>query len=179
MSGNYSTKARTLALTGLMCALGVLIMMLGGLVPMATYCCPALAGLVLLPVFVECGEKIGYAAYIAIALLSLIVGPDKESALLFAFIGYYPVLRWRLDRIRPAPLRIGAKLGIFNLAIIIMYLLCLFVFRLDQVLKDYQEMGIVLSIVCLLVGNLVLLLYDRLLPIAANLYVKRFRGKIK
>lgn len=171
-------KSRKMALTGMLCALAVVIMMLGGVIPLATFCCPALAGLMLIPVFVECGEKLSWCAYAAIAALSLILCPDKEAALLFAFIGYYPILRWRLDQLRSRLLRVVAKLGVFNLAVLAMYALSILVLQMDQILREYQEMGIALTIACLLVGNITLLLYDRLIAIMTALYVNRLRGRL-
>ena len=171
-------KSRKMALTGMLCALAVVIMMLGGVIPLATFCCPALAGLMLIPVFVECGEKLSWCAYAAIAALSLILCPDKEAALLLAFIGYYPILRWRLDQLRSSRLRVVAKLGVFNLAVLAMYALSILVLQMDQILREYQEMGLALTIACLLVGNVTLLLYDRLIAIMTALYVNRLRGRL-
>ena len=171
-------KSRKMALTGMLCALAVVIMMLGGVIPLATFCCPALAGLMLVPVFVECGEKLSWCAYAAIAVLSLILCPDKEAALLLAFIGYYPILRWRLDQLRSRLLRVVAKLGVFNLAVLAMYALSILVLQMDQILREYQEMGLALTVACLLVGNVTLLLYDRLIAIMTALYVNRLRGRL-
>ena len=171
-------KSRKMALTGVLCALAVVIMMLGGVIPLATFCCPALAGLMLIPVFVECGEKLSWCAYAAIAALSLILCPDKEAALLLAFIGYYPILRWRMDQLRSRLLRVVAKLGVFNLAVIAMYALSILVLQMDQILREYQEMGLALTVACLLVGNITLLLYDRLIAIMTALYVNRLRGRL-
>ena len=171
-------KSRKMALTGMLCALAVVIMMLGGVIPLATFCCPALAGLMLIPVFVECGEKLSWCAYAAIAALSLILCPDKEAALLLAFIGYYPILRWRLDQLRSGFVRVIAKLGVFNLAVAAMYALSILVLQMDQILREYQEMGLALTAACLLVGNVTLLLYDRLIAIMTALYVKRLRGRL-
>ena len=171
-------KSRKMALTGMLCALAVVIMMLGGVIPLATFCCPALAGLMLIPVFVECGEKLSWCAYAAIAALSLILCPDKEAALLLAFIGYYPILRWRLDQLRSSLLRVVAKLGVFNLAVLAMYALSILVLQMDQILREYQEMGLALTIACLLVGNVTLLLYDRLIAIMTALYENRLRGRL-
>lgn len=171
-------KSRKMALTGMLCALAVVIMMLGGVIPLATFCCPALAGLMLIPVFVECGEKLSWCAYAAIAALSLILCPDKEAALLLAFIGYYPILRWRLDQLRSRLLRVVAKLGVFNLAVLAMYALSILVLQMDQILREYQEMGLALTVACLLVGNVTLLLYDRLIAIMTALYVNRLRGRL-
>ena len=167
-----------MALTGMLCALAVVVMLLGGLIPLATFCCPALAGLMLIPVFVECGEKLSWCAYAAIAALSLILCPDKEAALLLAFIGYYPILRWRLDQLRSRLLRVVAKLGVFNLAVLAMYALSILVLQMDQILREYQEMGLALTVACLLVGNVTLLLYDRLIAIMTALYVNRLRGRL-
>lgn len=171
-------NSRRMALTGVLCALAVVVMMMGGLIPLATFCCPAIAALVLIPIFVECGEKLAWAAWAAVAMLGMMLCPDKEAALLFVFVGYYPVLRWRLEQIRRALARVLAKLGVFNLAVIAMYALCIFVFRLDQVLSDYQEMGLALTAACLLIGNFTLLLYDRLLGVLTRLYVERLRKRL-
>ena len=171
-------KSRKMALTGMLCALAVVLMMLGGVIPLATFCCPALAGLMLIPVFVECGEKLSWCAYAAIAALSLILCPDKEAALLLAFIGYYPILRWRLDQLRSRLLRVVAKLGVFNLAVLAMYALSILVLQMDQILREYQEMGLALTVACLLIGNVTLLLYDRLIAIMTALYVNRLRDRM-
>ena len=171
-------KSRKMALTGMLCALAVVIMMLGGVIPLATFCCPALAGLMLIPVFVECGEKLSWCAYAAIAALSLMLCPDKEAALLLTFIGYYPILRWRLDQLRSRLLRVVAKLGVFNLAVLAMYALSILVLQMDQILREYQEMGLALTVACLLVGNVTLLLYDRMIAIMTALYVNRLRGRL-
>ena len=171
-------NSKKIALTGMLCALAAVIMMMGGLIPLATFCCPAIAALVLIPIFVECGERLCWGAYIAIAALSLMLCPDKEAAALFVFLGYYPILKWRLEQIRRGALRIIAKLGIFNIAIALAYALLIFLFQMDQLLREYAEMGMALTIACLLLGNISLLLYDRLLGIFTALYVNRLRGKL-
>ena len=171
-------KSKKIALTGMLCSLGTVIMMMGGMIPLATFCCPALAGLMLIPIFVECGEKLSWGAYIAIALLSLMLCPDKEAAALFVFLGHYPILKWRLEQIRQKPLRLLAKLGTFNAAIGITYALLIFLLRMDAIMNEYREMGMILTIACLVLGNITLLIYDRLLAVMTLLYVRRLRGKL-
>lgn len=171
-------NSKKIALTGMLCALAVAIMMMGGLIPLATYCCPALAGLMLIPIFVECGEKLSWCAFAAIAILSLMLCPDKEAALFFLFLGYYPIVRWRLEQIRSTALRIIAKLGVFNIAVGLTYLLLIFLFRMDRIIQEYREMGLILTAVCLLLGNITLLFYDRLLANITAIYVNRLRNKL-
>lgn len=171
-------NSRKIALTGMLCALAAVFMMLGGTIPLATFCCPALAGLMLVPVFVECGEKLSWCAYAAIAALSLMLCPDKEAALLFVFLGYYPILRWRLEQIRAGALRVIAKLGVFNLAVGLTYLLLIFLLRMDRLLQEYREMGFILTAACLVLGNITLLVYDKLLAVMTALYVYKLRDKL-
>ena len=40
-------ESRRIALCGVMVALGAAVMLLGGVIPLATFCCPALAGFAL------------------------------------------------------------------------------------------------------------------------------------
>jgi len=167
-----------MALTGLLVALAVVIMLLGGVVPLATFCCPLLAGITLIPVFVECGEKLSWGAYIAMAILALILCPDKEAALLFVFLGYYPILRWRLDQIRSALLRCAARLAVFNAAVLAMYLISIFIFQMSALLNEYREMGLILTLACLVLGNICLLVYDVLLKRLTLIYVVKFRNRI-
>lgn len=172
------SSARKMALTGLLCALGTVIMLMGGLIPLATFACPMLAGLVLIPVFVECGQKMAFGAYVAIAALGLILCPDKEAALLFAFIGHYPLIRWRLDQLRSGFLRIIAKLGVFNACILVMYALILWVFRMDQIIAEYREMGLWMTVLTLVLGNICLLMYDRMIVVFTHIYVHKMRDKL-
>ena len=48
-----SERSRRIAVGGLMTALAVAAMLLGGVIPAATFCCPAIAGLTLIPVVAE------------------------------------------------------------------------------------------------------------------------------
>ena len=75
-----NTSSRRIAVSGMMVALGAAVMLLGGVIPIATFCCPAIAGLALIPLVFDCGWAYALSAYGAIALLSLMLCPDKEAA---------------------------------------------------------------------------------------------------
>lgn len=171
-------KTHQLALCGVMCALALVIMLLGGVISIATFCCPALAGLVLIPLVVDCGKRMALGAWVAISLLSLMLCPNKEAALLFTFLGYYPVVKWRLDGIKSKRKRRGLKALILNASIAVMYGLAFYVLRIDQIMADYQDVTRVSLIALVVLGNFTLYLYDRLLFIGAWLYVKKYRSKL-
>ena len=172
-------SSRKIALSGMMAALGTAVMLMGGVIPIATFCCPALAGLTLIPLVFDCGNAFALSAYAAIALLALMLGPDKEAALLFAFLGYYPVVKWRIDgKIRKPWLRRLTKLLLWNCAIAAMYALIFYVLRLDWIIDDYRDATIAMTAVTLLLGNVTLALYDVVLVRFSMMYLARWRGKL-
>jgi len=170
--------SRRMALCGMMCALAVVLMAMGGMIPMATFCCPAFAGMVLVPLVVDCGKRMALGAWIAVAFLSLILCPDKEAALIFAFLGHYPVIKWRLDMIKAKWPRRLLKFAILNGCIALLYALIFFVLKLDQIMADYQDATMITLFMLFLIGNFTLALYDRLLTIGAWMYIKKVRPKL-
>ena len=152
--------AKAIALGGVMAALAVVIMCMGGMIPVATYVCPAICAILLAVVLRYTGRRIAWSWYAAVSVLSLLLGPDKEAAAVFVFLGYYPIIKPWVDG-RKAPFL--WKLMIFNLSIGILYTLLLYLFRLEQVVRDFHELGLVLTLITLVLGNVVLFILDLLL----------------
>lgn len=152
--------AKSIAIGGMMAAVAIVIMCLGGIIPIATYVCPMLGSILLAIVVRLCGKRIGWAWYAAVALLSLLLGPDKEAAIVFVFLGYYPIVKGWVDR-RKLPFL--WKLLIFNTAIAVMYALMIYLFRLEQVVQEFQGLGIVLTVITLILGNAALFMLDLVL----------------
>ena len=154
------TTVRSTALGGVAAALAVVIMCLGGLIPFATFVCPMLCILLLQFVFRACGGRMGWAWYGAVAILSLLMGPDKEGAALFVFLGFYPLVKPRLEKL---PLAWLWKAVLFNAAILLMYTLLIHLFGMNQLSSEFQEMGRLLLILTLALGNLTFFLLDKIL----------------
>lgn len=131
-------EAQKIALGGVLAALAVVIMSLGGLIPVATFVCPMLCMLLLSVVFRLCGRRIGWAWYGAVSVLSLLLGPDKEAAAVFLFLGFYPLVKPKLDGMK---LGLLLKLLLFNGAIGVMYWLLLHLLALEQLVQEYQDFG--------------------------------------
>lgn len=168
-------KSRRMALCGMMAALAVVVMLLGGVIPLATFSCPMVASLMLLPILAESGRKWALMTYAAVAALGLMLCPDKEAALLFAFLGHYPALKPALDGIRRKPLRIAAKLGVFNFAAGAMLLTVAFVLNMQAVVAEYTAMGVIGGILFALLANFTMLMYDRMLVMMYIIYLKKLR----
>ena len=154
------TNAKQMALGGVFAALAVVVMCLGGLIPIATFVCPMICMLVLQLIVRLCGKRIGWAWYGCVAILSVLLSPDKEAAAVFVFLGYYPIIKPRIDRLRVSWLW---KLLYFNAVVLALYQMLFHLFGMDQLAAEYQELGTVLTIVLLFLANVVFILLDRVL----------------
>lgn len=115
-------KSWMLAYCGMASALCIAVMLLGTALPILLFIAPAVAGFLIAAVREECGSRMALTAYAAVSLLSLLLVPDREVALAFAaLLGYYPLVKPRFDRIRPAIVQLLAKLCLCNLAVLAIY----------------------------------------------------------
>jgi len=149
-----------MALGGILAALAVVIMSMGTLIPVATYVCPMLCAIVLQLILKICGEKTAWAWYGAVSILSLLMAPDKEAAAVFLALGYYPILKPKFDRKKG---KLLWKLVFFNAVTLLTYWLLMHVFGFDRITAEFSEMGILLTAVMLLLGNVTFFLLDKLL----------------
>ncbi len=149
-----------MALGGVLAALAVVIMCLGGLIPVATFVCPMIVMLILALVIKRTGTRVAWAWYGAVAILSALLGPDKEAAAVFACLGYYPILKPRMDVL---PLQWLWKAIFFNAVILIMYWVLMNLLGMAELAQEFGEMGAVMTVLTLLLGNATFFLLDRLL----------------
>lgn len=160
MNQKRNTPASVIALGGVMAALAVVIMSLGGLIPVATYVSPMLCALLLQMVLKMCRERIAWAWYGAVAILACLMSPDKEAAAVFVFLGYYPIVKPKLDRHK---LRWVLKALLFNVSVFVMYSLLMKVFGMDALNEEFSDMGIWMLALLVILGNVTFFLLDRLL----------------
>ena len=154
------TPAANIALGGVLAALAVVIMSLGTLIPVATYTCPMICALILQLVRRICGNRIAWAWYGAVTILSLLLAPDKEAAILFLALGDYPIVKPKLDRLKG---KWVWKLLYFNAVILITYWLLMHLLGFDQLTSEFSEMGIAMTALLLILGNVTFVLLDKLL----------------
>ena len=155
-------NTRRIALCGVMAAVAVVIMCLGGIIPVATYVCPMLCCLTQFMILCFCGEKLAWTWFVAVGILSLILGPDKEAAMVFVAIGCYPMLKPKFESRR---LAVVLKVLFFNISILLMYAVMIKLLGMQEVAAENAEFGFVGIVILLLLGNVTFFLLDRLLTI--------------
>lgn len=154
------TPAALIAFGGMMAALALVIMNLVGLIPVATFVCPILYMVILELVRKLCGSRIGWAWYGTVAILSVLLAPDKEAAAIFVFLGYYPMLKPALDKLK---FGLALKLLLFNGVILLMYWLLIHLFGLADIAQEFRELGMLMTVITLLMGNLIFFMTDKIL----------------
>lgn len=157
---NKRTPAANTAFGGIFAAVAVVIMSMGTLIPVATYVCPMICALILQLVLKITGRRIAWAWYGAVSLLSLLMAPDKEAAVVFLALGYYPIVKPRLDTLRAAWFR---KLLLFNAVILLAYWMMMHLFGFDRLASEFADMGSIMTLIMLLLGNVTFYLLDKLL----------------
>ena len=152
-------KARQMALGGMLAAAATVIMCLGSLIPLSTYLCPVLCILTGRVVLDRCGRRMGWCFYMSVAILCLLLAPDREAALVYAFLGYYPMIRPWFQKL--GPLKEPAKLAFFTLAGAASYGALLLVMGAGAAMDE----GWLLTLVTILLWDVLFLLVDRLLGV--------------
>ena len=157
-------KSWAMAYCGIVAALCVALMLLGAVSPIAMFIAPAVAGFLIATVCVECGLQMALTAYAAVSLLALLFVPDKEVALIFTvLLGYYPLVKPKLERIRPALMRGVCKLLLCNGAVLAMYGLIYLLVPMGSISQELRTTAMAATLVTLAMGNVAFLLYDRAL----------------
>lgn len=153
--------ARRCALGGVFGALALVVLLMGSIFPAATFVAPAVAGLVIVPVAVECGVRLGAAVYAAVAVLALFLVPDKEATLFFLFLlGHYPLLKVFLEKMRNKVLRLVLKLAVFNASVCAVYGILLILFPVDAIVAEFADAGKLFIALLIAAGNVTFLIYD-------------------
>ena len=153
-------SAKQIALGGVLAALAIVIMCLGGMIPFATFVCPMLCCMITKIVLSICGKRIAWAWYGAVAILSVMMAPDQEAAAGFVFLGYYPIVKPWLDKRKLSWLWKGL---LFNSVILSMYWLLIHIFGMNEIAADYEEAGKVMTVIMLILGNVTFYMLDLVL----------------
>ncbi len=169
----------SIALCGVFGALSVVVMLLGSIVPIAMYIAPALAALLVVVAIEECDKKMAATLYLAVSLISLLFVPEREVAFVYVFLlGYYPLIKDKLDGLHPKWKSTGAKLLLFNVSLAVAYglLALLFLPGLGQMHMATVEW--VMTIAIWLLGNLSFYLFDRAIVVLLLVYRIRLKPRL-
>lgn len=165
---------------GVMCGLSIVLMLRGSIIPFATFCAPAMSGLLLMPVAVECGMRLAWVCYGAISALAVLFVPDKEMAAIFVFLfGCYPLLKAYIQRIPGRGLQFLVKAGFFNGTVLAMYGMLLFIFPMPSLVEEFAQTAQWMLAALLVMGNVCFWIYDVALNNVLHVYVLKMQPRLR
>ncbi|MCM1167086.1 MAG: hypothetical protein NC299_06560 [Lachnospiraceae bacterium] len=169
----------TVSLCGIMCGLALALMFILGMIPSFEYVTPAVAGILIWVIRDRLGVKYGLVSYIAVGLLCLLITPNYEVAMMYIFLlGYYPIVREYLQRIRLKILRWAAKLALFSVTAVGAYTVLIYLFGMTYLLDDANDFGKYGTLILYGMGAFAFVMYDIFLGMYAPFYEKILKPKI-
>ena len=165
-------KTKLLTLCAVLSALGVVLLYLGSLFEVLDLSMAVLASLAVVILVVECGGAYPWLVYLVTTILSLLLLPNKFSAVAYGFfMGFYPIMKEKIERIPLRLLRLILKLFIFNGAMVLMW-------WLGGLLIGGFELGYSVAIIALVL-NATFLFYDYALSVMITAYLRVWRRKLR
>ncbi|MBQ2767343.1 MAG: hypothetical protein IJF49_04605 [Clostridia bacterium] len=167
-----SAKTRRMTTGAAFVALGVILLWLGAVVEVLDLSLAAIASVLTVMGVIEFGSAFPWLVWGATSLLSLLILPAKFPALLyFLFMGLYPMLKAIFERQHYIIAWI-LKLSAFNTALLLLIVLCTYVFALP-------DTGLAFEAVVFALANGAFVLYDIALSRLILLYLFKLRPRFR
>ncbi len=171
--------AYIVSLCGIMSGLAVALMFCLGMIPGFEYVSPMVAGVLIWVIRERLGVRYGLVSYAAVGLLTMLFTANYEASMMFIFLlGYYPIVRQYIMKIKAAVLRWVAKVALYAAAAVSCYFVLINLFGMSQLLEDMGEFGQYGQWVMLGLGAVAFVLYDLFLGLFFPFYEKVLKPKI-
>ena len=173
----YLKKSVKTAFCGIAAALSLALMFAGSLLSVFAYAVPMFLGVVVFMINKTFGKGYAFYVFLAVAILSMLFVPDKETALMYAlFFGYYPIVKQIIEKIKVIILPFILKLLLFNFSVFIIEFLCVKVFGIPFFDDGVFSKSILILFVAAM--NLCFIIYERFLKNFKILYERKIEPKI-
>ena len=167
---NLKGKTKYLAVSAVLSALGVVILLLGTVISVLDLTMVALASIIIIFAVLEMGNPYQYLIYATTSVLSMLLLPDKFSAFLYLiFGGVYPILKQKIEKL-PKVASWVLKALYFNAVLAAMTFGAQFLFGIDE-----EE----LTIALFALGNAAFFVYDIALTRMITYYLLGLRKKFR
>ena len=169
-------NTKKITFSAITAALAVVVM-LGSYFPYLTYSIPALASLFLLLPTLALGARWGWLSYGVASVITLLTG-ELEAKLIFVMvIGYYPVLKECIERIKIKPLAYLIKLAVFNASLAAFYFVITGLAGVDP--SEYG-MGMKYGqFIFAALANVVFFVFDAAITRLTFLYFLKYHDRVK
>lgn len=173
MSKKKTFFDKRIVVCGVLSALSVLILYLGAIIEVLDLSVSAIASLVVVLIVIEMGYSYAWLTYIAVSILSMIVLPQKLAAIFFAaFMGFYPIVKSYIEKMRSIALRWAIKILTANIALVI------FFFAIKIFVPEELETDLMMWTLYIM-ALVAFVLYDIAISKLITAYFYKFRDRLK
>ncbi len=159
-----------LTVSAVLSALGVVVMLLGTVISVLDLTMVAIASIFVFFAIIEMGKPYHYLIYVSTSLLSILLLPDKFSAILYiVFGGVYPMLKRVFEKL-PTVISWVLKAIYFNIVLVATVFGAKYLFGVDE-----EE----LTIMLFAVGNVAFFMYDIAMTKLITYYLLGLRKKFR
>ncbi len=164
-------NTKRIAFSGVAAALSVVIMYIAGITDILSLSGVLVAAFMILFIYIEYGTKTALSVYAAVSIISVLILPDKFSAVVYVlFAGYYPIIMTKLER-KPKLIAWTLKLVCFNAVLIAMTVASRYIAYVEAELPIIEAAVFVLA-------NLVFVMSDILAGRLIVLYIIKYRPRL-
>jgi len=166
------------AIGGIVAALSLVLMISVAVIPFLTYALPALAGALIIFIVVEIDKKWAFGVYATVAILGMILVPDKEVAVMYlALFGYYPIFKALIESKFPIVIEWIIKVLAFVLTMAGSYYLMMKF--MGVTIDETEEWGVMAYPILLGMGTFAFVIYDIALTKMISLYIHKWQKHFK
>lgn len=151
--------------------------MLTSYFPYLTLAIPGIAGLFMLMPLVEVGKGYAFLAYGVSSGIALLSAEPEAACVYVCLLGYYPILKALIEKLKSRVLEWILKIGVLNLAIAAVYLLTTFIFRIS--IEDLGELGKYGVYIFVATCNIVFVIYDIAVSRVGMLYMVKIHPLVR
>lgn len=165
-------RTKYLTVSAMLTALGVILLGLGSLINTLDLTVAALASILCVWAVIEMGKTYAWMIWLVTSFLAILLLPRKTPGCFYLFIGLYPILKERLERL-PRAVEWVLKIVIFHA----MIALCWLVLRIFVPEEAALEFGWLLLATYAL-ALVAFLLYDYALTKLISFYLQKLQKRI-
>ena len=166
-------NTKRIALCGIFAALSLVVMYVAAVTEMLSLCGMIVAVFAVMFLYIEFGAKTALSVYGVISVLTVLILPDKFTAVFFAvYAGYYPIIKAKFESMKNRTVSWLCKLVSFNFVLVLLIILSKYVASMET-----ETMAIEAAV--LVLANVTFVMADILATRMITLYLRKYRPQIK
>lgn len=166
-------NTKKIALSGILTALGVVLLILENIIPTGKLGFYIFAGFLISVVIIECGLFYGWISFCAVSLLAFFLVPEKTAVIPYVlFFGIYSIMKNYIEKLNKFIFDLVLKFAFFNLSLFFMWNIAL-LFIPKSLFDDVPLFGMIIFL------QLAFFVFDWIFSFWTKFYLEKISPKIR